>query len=178
MKVGVISDTHLAGSGLRMVASKIIHKVNGDEKKLQETIYPHFRDVDAIIHAGDLVDLSVLKMLESFCEVYAVAGNMDPAEVRDSIPPKRIVELAGFKIGVIHGSGSPNGLAQRVLKEFGDEAVNCIVFGHSHHPYNQVEGGVLLFNPGSATDRRFAPKRTIGILHLGEKITGEHIELE
>jgi len=34
-----------------------------------------------------------------------------------------------------------------------------------------------MFNPGSPTDRRFAPKRTIGLLHLEDKIKGEHIEI-
>ncbi len=178
MKVGVISDTHLATGGIRRLASKMIQKVSEDLEALYELLAPHFKDVSAVIHAGDLVDLAVLEVLKRFGEVYAVAGNMDPASVRQVLPEKRIIELKGFRIGIIHGWGAPTGLSERVRREFAGENLDCIVFGHSHQPYDRVEEGILMFNPGSATDRRFAPRRTIGILHLEDKIWGEHIELD
>ncbi len=178
MKVGVVSDTHLASGGLRKFASKMIQRVSEDLEAFYQLLEPHFQDVSAVIHAGDLVDLAVLEVLKRFGEVYAVAGNMDPAEVRKVLPEKRIVELGGFKIGIIHGWGAPDGLSQRVREQFPGEKLDCIVFGHSHRPYDRVEQGILMFNPGSPTDRRFAPRRTIGILHLEDKIWGEHIELD
>jgi uncharacterized protein len=178
MKVGVISDTHLADSGVRKIATKIIQKVSVDNETLKVMLEHHFKGVSVILHAGDLVNLSVTAMLESFGKVYAVAGNMDPSEVRAKLPEKLVVELGKFRIGLIHGWGSPNGLSQKVRAQFAGEKLDCVVFGHSHSPYDQVEDGVLMFNPGSPTDRRFAPRRTIGILHLEDKIWGEHIEMQ
>ena len=178
MKIGVISDTHLADSGVRKIATQIIQKVSVDAETLKVMLEPHFKGVSAILHAGDLVNLSVISMLESFGKVYTVAGNMDPAEVRAKIPEKLVIELGKFRIGLIHGWGSPNGLPERVRAQFKGEKLDCIVFGHSHQAYDQVEDGILMFNPGSPTDRRFALRRTIGVLHLEEKIRGEHIEMQ
>ena len=178
MKLGVISDTHLSGSGWRKLTTRLIQGVSEDLAGLYQLLKPHFKDVKAVLHAGDIVELSVLEMLKEFGEVYAVAGNMDPAKTRAQLPEKRVIELGGFKIGLIHGFGSPDGLSERVRAQFLNEKLDCIVFGHSHFPYDKVENGILLFNPGSATDRRFAPKRTIGILHLEDKIWGEHITLD
>ena len=178
MKVGVISDTHLAASGLGKIAAKIIQKVNVDTETLEVMLERHFRGVSAVLHAGDLVNLEVMEMLESFGKVYAVCGNMDPVPVRDALPEKRVVELDKFRIGMIHGWGSPHGLSERVRPQFSEEKLDCIVFGHSHQAYDRIEDGILMFNPGSPTDRRFAPRRTIGILHLEDTIRGEHIEME
>jgi len=51
------------------------------------------------------------------------------------------------------------------------------VYGHTHRAANEVRDGILFFNPGSATDKRFASRNTIGILEVGEKINGKIIEL-
>ena len=144
---------------------------------LYNLIEPHFRNVDAVIHAGDIIDLSVLAILKQFGEVYTVSGNMDPGTVKSSLPEKLVVKLADFNIGIIHGSGAPDGLSSRVRQKFSGEKVDGIVFGHSHQPYDRVEDGILMFNPGSALDTRFAAERAIGILHLEEVIWGEHINL-
>ncbi len=178
MKVGIISDTHLASGGIRRVATRLIQKVSEDLDGLYRLLLPHFQGVEVILHCGDLVDLLVLDALGKFGKVYAIAGNMDPAAVQAQLPKKRILELDRFRIGMMHGWGSPEGLSIRIRKEFTGEKLDCIVFGHSHQPYDKMEEGILMFNPGSPTDRRFALKRTIGILHLEEKIWGEHIELE
>ena len=179
MKIGVISDTHLTGPGLsaRKVTSKLIYTTNETLEQLQQILKPHFSGTGLILHAGDAVDLAVLEMLESFAPVRAVIGNMDSSQVRSRWPERDVVEAEGRSIGLIHGWGSPDGLPERVLESF-DPSVEVIVFGHSHRSYCQRNGKVLLFNPGSATDRRFAPYRSVGILHLENKISGEIIKLE
>jgi predicted phosphodiesterase len=55
--------------------------------------------------------------------------------------------------------------------------VDCLIFGHTHRPCNRMEGGLLWFNPGSATGNRFFPVNTVGILEVGKTITGAIIEL-
>ncbi len=178
MKIGVISDTHLAEAwGKAKLASKLITKVKEDTQALKEILSPHFSGVDMIIHAGDLVDMQVVAMLEQFAPVNAVAGNMDPGSVKIHLEDKLIVEAGDFKIGVTHGYGSPSNIEKRVRTIFENDTVDCIVFGHSHSPFNQRMDGVLMFNPGSPTDRRFAPSRAIGILELNDEIRGTIIEL-
>jgi putative phosphoesterase len=159
MKIGVISDTHL----------------NLYDDRLEQIVADHFDSADIIFHAGDIVDLAVLDVFKGK-QIYAVSGNMDPDSVRAVFPQKRVVEIEGWKIGLIHGWGSPPGLEDRVLREFEDVA--CIVYGHTHRAMNEVKDGVLLFNPGSPTDRRFARHNSVGILHIGREIRGTIVPLD
>ena len=179
MKIGVISDTHLTGPGFsaRKVTSKLIYQSQSSIEQLHELLKPHFADVKLILHAGDAVDLAVFDMLETFAPVRAVSGNMDSSAVRGRWPEQDVIEVEGVKIGLTHGSGSPYGLEVRV-QEYFDDSVEVIVFGHSHRPLLEKSGRRLLFNPGSPTDRRFAPQRSFGLLHLENKPRGEIIRLE
>ena len=160
MKIGVISDTHLRGPDDRLLA--IIRK--------------HFHGAELILHAGDLVDLRVLDAFGDK-DVIAVCGNMDSSSVEDEIPPKRVLQIGRFRIGLIHGWGSPLDLEDRIRSEFDD--VDCIVYGHSHYPANHIREGVLYFNPGTACDRRHGISNTVGILEVGEDaITGRIIAID
>lgn len=160
MKIGVISDTHLRGPDDRLLA--IVRK--------------HFHDAGMILHAGDLVELAVLEAFGDR-DVIAVCGNMDPPRVGEEIPYKRVIEVGRFRIGLIHGWGSPVGLEDRLLLEF--ERVDCIVYGHSHCPANRVRDGILFFNPGSACDRRHASSTSVGLLEVGpDAIEGRIIAVD
>ncbi len=159
MKIGVISDTHL----------------NISDDRLERIVESHFSDVDLIFHAGDMVDLDVLDVFRGR-RLYAVSGNMDNAGVRELFPDKQVIEVEGRRIGLIHGWGSPLGLEERILREFDD--VCCIVYGHTHKASNERRGGILLFNPGSPTDRRFSKYNSLGILEVGEGIVGSIIYLD
>ncbi len=159
MKIGVISDTHL----------------NISDGRLEKIVKDYFHDVDLILHAGDIVELDVLDVFIGK-KVYAVSGNMDHDSVREVFPGKQILEIEGQRIGLIHGWGSPFGLEEKVIREF--ENVECIVYGHTHRAMNEVRNGVLLFNPGSPTDQRFARHNSVGILDVGKEIVGKIIDLE
>ncbi len=159
MKIGVMSDTHL-------------RQITNDLRKVVEGI---FSDADMILHAGDIVSPTVLNYLES-AKVIAVSGNMDPYETSQSLPEKRVIEAESFKIGLIHGWGPPQGLAQKLRKEF--EQIDCLVFGHSHQPLNARFGNVLYFNPGSMTFSSRSSKKSVGILHIHDTIEGEIITLD
>jgi predicted phosphodiesterase len=37
------------------------------------------------------------------------------------------------------------------------------VFGHSHQPLHEEAEGFAIFNPGSPTERRRAPRHTMGL---------------
>jgi len=175
MKIGVISDTHLSP----VIDERYTMKKNliSNPDDLCELLEPDFRDVSAVIHAGDITDFSVLEALLTFGNVYAVAGNMDSGDLHERLGEKKILELEGFRIGLMHGWGPDDGLSDRIRQQFISDNVDCIVFGHSHKPYNKTEDNILMFNPGSPTDKIYSDHRTIGILYLEDKIRGELIQV-
>lgn len=159
MKIGVISDTHLK-------------KPTPELCQLQHTV---FANVSMILHAGDLTELEVLEAF-SGKEVIAVQGNMDSRTVRNELPSKKVVEIEGFRIGVLHGLGNPFGLPRRLAGTFHE--VDVIVYGHTHRSDNKVRDGVLFFNPGSFSGGfPFFGKRSVGILTIEEGVTGQIIRL-
>ncbi len=159
MRIGVLSDTHIPKKA----------------KALPPVVLSAFTGVDHIIHAGDIMSLSVLRQLEALAPVTAVAGNIDPPETRQQLGEKKILTLGGFRIGVVHGHGSSGSTVSRSLKSFEDEAVDCIIFGHSHIPYNQFHGRILMFNPGSPTDKRRCSRFSFGIIELNDTLKVSHI---
>ncbi len=144
MKLGIISDTH-------------VRTIN----EIPAAVRNALANVDIIIHAGDFTQEAVLDGLRLIGEVKAVCGNMDSIELKRSLPEKDVFEAGGKKIGLIHGSGAPWGIAERIRKQF--TGVDIIVFGHSHEPCNRYIQGVLLVNPGQA-------KYSFGLLTIDDEI--------
>jgi putative phosphoesterase len=140
-----------------------------------------FQDVDLILHAGDLVRPHVLEMLEKMAPVEAVLGNVDDFALRMVLPRQKVITAHGFRIGIIHGDGPGPSTLARARAAFsqytGDEAVNCVVFGHTHQPYCEAQDGVLYLNPGSPTDCRRAPRPSCAVLHLDGVVRGEIVWL-
>ncbi len=162
-KIGVISDTHITNKGMNLRAAWNRFLTRGDQP-LSEVLQREFNEVDLIIHCGDLVELWVLDMLKEIAPVEAVAGNMDGSEARQELPVKKNLEIDGLKFGIIHGGGSPHGMIDRIAPEF--SGVDAILFGHTHAPFAESRDGIFFFNPGSPTDRRFAPYNSLGILSI------------
>jgi uncharacterized protein len=162
MRIGVISDTHIPDRA----------------EEIPDEILEAFKSCDMVLHAGDLVDLSVLEKLKSVCpEVRAVWGNMDPQEVRQKLTEKIIFKAGRFKIALTHGYGSPSKLIDLLSEVFKNEGVDIIVFGHSHYSVNEKRGVVLFFNPGSATDKIFAPFNSYGIIEINDKIEAKIVRI-
>ena len=160
-KIGVISDTHIPHF-----------------KQLPEAIWKHFDGVELIIHAGDLSVLSVLNELETLAPVVAVQGNIEYEEVVAKLPIKREIVVGNCRIGIVHILGDTHNRVKMARQEFPDARV--VVYGHSHIPYNQEHNGQLLFNPGSATDRRRQPTCSVGLLYIDDEtgsVRGEIIPL-
>lgn len=162
MRIGVIADTHIPDRA----------------KEIPEKILEDFKKVDMVIHAGDLVDLSVIDELKSVCaDVRAVWGNMDPHEVRARLPEKEIIQAGNYKIGLIHGYGSPAKLMELAAGIFKNDHVDIIIFGHAHSPVNEKKEGVIYFNPGSPTDKIYCPYNSYGIIEINDKIEAKIIKL-
>ena len=158
---GVVSDTHLQDG--QALPGELVAALDG---------------VGVILHAGDLTSPGVIRQLEQIAPVVAVRGNMDSPALHEELAARLTLEVYGRRIGLMHGSGAPGSLPARVRQSF--DRVDTIVFGHSHGPMKEVIDGVLMFNPGSPTDRRFAPRRTCGILTVAEdgQIEAEIVELD
>jgi len=135
------------------------------------------RAADAILHAGDLVALEVLELLESLGPpLHAVHGNVDEPEVRARLPAVRVVEAAGVQIAMTHDGGPREGRLARLRRRFPD--ADAVVFGHSHLPLHERGDGFQIFNPGSPTERRRAPAHTMGIATVGSgRLEFELLEL-
>lgn len=159
MKIGVLSDTH----------------VPAIVPALPPVIYDIFRGVDLILHAGDIVELSVLDDLRAIAPVEAVAGNVDSAEVQVLLPYKKVLPINNFTVGLIHGKYKLNVQQEMIRKEF--DTVDLIVYGHSHHAFWGVREGVYFLNPGSPTDKRHAPYNSVALLEVGEDIRAEIIRI-
>jgi len=158
MKIGILSDTHLT-------------HITEDFKETTKRV---FDGVDMIIHAGDMTGISVFNYLSNW-ELKAVRGNMDDFDLYNLLPEKRIENIMGKNVGIIHGKGPPSGIENVVLKEF--QNVDLIIYGHSHVPLETKKGGVLLFNPGSYR-RSYSYRGTVGIIEISDNITLRHIEVE
>jgi putative phosphoesterase len=161
LKLGILSDSH-------------VNKISDLPKKALEIL----KNVDLIIHAGDYYDKTLVDELKKLANFEGVSGNMDPKNVKNSLPEIKILELKGFKIGVTHPfeGGAPYDLVERIREKF--KQIDVIVYGHSHVPMNERIDGVLFFNPGSITGRWPAKHKTIGILEIEKNIKGKIITLD
>ena len=146
MQIAIISDTHMP---------------RGD-RRIPPSCLERCRAADAILHAGDLVDVPVLELLLALGPpLHAIHGNVDSAAVRAVLPARVEVELGGARIGMIHAAGAAAGRLPRLRMAFPD--CHAVVFGHTHMPEHAEQDGFQIFNPGSPTERRRAPLHTMGI---------------
>ncbi|HHV63976.1 MAG TPA: metallophosphoesterase family protein [Peptococcaceae bacterium] len=148
MKIGILSDTHIRKG-----------------RTLASFVWGELEDVDYILHAGDLVTPSLLNDLALLAPVVAVQGNCDWGV--DHLPEKVITTFGNINVGLTHGYlGSGWSTPERAFNTFQGDQVDIIIFGHSHIPYKSFKDGVLLFNPGSPTEKRGQPHYSLGIMTI------------
>ena len=129
-------------------------------RRLPEPCIEALRAADLIVHAGDLSEAAVLAELRELGPVAAVHGNVDSAELRGELPESLSLDLDGATLAVTHDAGPAKGRLERLRARFPD--ADAVVFGHSHLPLHEERDGFQIFNPGSPTERRRAPSRTMG----------------
>jgi uncharacterized protein len=121
-------------------------------------------EADLILHGGDVVGAPVLERLRSVAPVEAVAGNMEHAELLAILPKRRVVEVGGARIGMVHIGGPAAGRAERLAESF--PRCDAVVYGHTHVPEVTRVGEVWVLNPGSPTERRSAPVHAMLMLEV------------
>jgi len=161
--VGLISDTHIPARA----------------RDIPKKVFEVFEKVDFIVHAGDLVELSVIDELEQLAPVLAVYGNMDGPEIRGKLPKLNSVKAFDWKIGVMHDPKAFFGMGKmrEIVKQNG---FNVLVYGHTHSSSIKWEGNTLFINPGSPTNPipPFISKPTVALLRVTkEKITPEIVQI-
>lgn len=162
MRVVVISDTHAPRFW----------------KGCPPAVAGHLESADLILHAGDVCTAEVLDELSGFAPVRVVLGNNDGPDVAAWGAPETVeLELEGLRVAMIHDSGARAGRVARMRRRFPD--AELVVFGHSHIPLDVTDEGLRIFNPGSPTDKRRQPFRTLGRLWIdgGELRRAELVEL-
>src|SRR3954469_21420037 len=162
MQIAVISDTHMP-RGARRLPPRCVELLRG---------------ADHIVHAGDLSDPSVLAELEALGPaVSAVHGNVDVPELVERLPAELELDLGGARLAVVHDAGPAKGRLLRMRRRFPE--ADAVVFGHSHIPLHETEGGFQIFNPGSPTERRRAPHHTMGLAEAeGGRLRFTLVELD
>ncbi len=187
MLIGLISDTHIP-----MAA-----------KALPPQIKDAFRNVDLILHAGDILCVSVLDELESLAPVLAAEGDDELLEV---VNDKRVkwqhtLTAEGITIWVSHEKIWPWDIhkrrveweqtltaegAARWLSYKGEwpwdehqKPPDVFVFGHTHWASVENDGNVLLVSPGSPTFPRYKYELgTVGLLTVSSgKVKAEIVQL-
>lgn len=142
MKLAILSDTH----GL-----------------LRPEVLEYLKDVDAILHGGDINKPGIIDELRQYAPLYIVRGNNDK-EWAEAIPHDLTVTLNGVTFYMVHNKKEvPADLS----------GVDAVVFGHSHKYMQEEKGGILWLNPGSCGPRRFQQEITMMIA----EIAGGHIQV-
>lgn len=140
----MISDTHLPRGS----------------RRLPEACVERLRAADLILHAGDFTTASVLADLRALGPpVRAVHGNADEPALRSLLPARLVIDLEGCRIGLAHDAGRRAGRHARLAAAF--PGCTAVVYGHSHLPEVERAGDMWMLNPGSPTERRRAPTRSM-----------------
>jgi putative phosphoesterase len=149
VRIAIVSDTHLPRFGRALPAALVAG--------IREA------GVEQIVHAGDWTQPLAVDLLGALAPVDGVAGNNDGPELHERFGTRRVMDVAGARVGVTHGHLGPGATTpERAQRAFARERdLAAIVFGHSHIPLIRPPtgpSGTWLVNPGSPTDRRRQPR--------------------
>jgi hypothetical protein len=152
VRIGVVGDTHLPRFGPHLPEALC----RGLERAR----------VELILHVGDFTGPGVPALFEALAPLEAVAGNNDPPRLVARFGRRKVLDVGGARIGLVHGDGRRGTTLGRSLAAFAGEAVDVICFGHSHQPVCERRGSAWLVNPGSPTDKRRQPRYSYAILDV------------
>lgn len=144
MKIIIFSDSH------------------GITSKMQEVLKLH-KDIDLIIHLGDLVKDALYLKDNTQTPVKYVKGNCDgvqaPSEILEEINGIRLLAVHGHRQGV-------KGSLDKLFYEAKEKKAKIVLFGHTHIPYYETEQGIIFINPGSIGEKRWLPNESYSIINI------------
>ncbi|RAL25315.1 hypothetical protein DL240_03640 [Lujinxingia litoralis] len=132
---------------------------------LDEHVLEVFKNVEHIVHAGDVGTMAVIAQLERVAPVTVVRGNIDGGELR-FFPLEAQIQLGATTIAALHIAGSPKRPRAAARELIARLRPDVLVVGHSHIPVVGRVGGTLWINPGAAGRVGFHSERYAAILHI------------
>lgn len=145
MIIGVISDTH---RNMRAV----------------DQAFQFFKEhgVEKVFHLGDICHDVLDKDIQFDVEVICVSGNMDYST---DYPPERVYTADGVNFLLTHGHTlDVRYTLHYLVDEAKDKGCPVALYGHTHVPFNARENGVLVINPGSASEPRGGSKASVALI--------------
>jgi putative phosphoesterase len=131
-----------------------------------------FRNVDLILHAGDIGSATIVPALEKVAPVVAVRGNMDSGPWFERFAEKEFIQAGNHLIHLIHDAG-------RLRVEAMRGACLAVVNGHTHRPTVETKDGILFVNPGSAGAPRYGEHASVALLRVaGAHVSADVIQLQ
>jgi putative phosphoesterase len=138
---------------------------------------------DAILHAGDIGDLTVLDGLAVIAPLHAVRGNIDARA--DDLPDVLALDLTGagdttvLRIFLTHIAVAGPRLRGEVARMARADGAQMVVCGHSHVPFMGRDRELTVFNPGSIGPRRFHLPIVFGIIEvMPQRVALAHVDCE
>jgi len=145
----------------------IVADSHGDTSSIREAMTRH-PEITRVLHCGD-GEADVVSLIAGFPSVRfdAVRGNCDLGAL---FPLQRLLRIDGKRIFMTHGHayGTKYGVDELVEQGRKDRA-DAVLFGHTHRPLIEHQGGILLVNPGSIAGRFPARRATYAILNLSDE---------
>ena len=139
------------------------------ERGLPERLVELAEGADFILHAGDFVSKEVYDSLADLGRVEAVCGNSDSPELKMLLPERKVIDVDGVKIGLVHRASHSSGPGTELLAR--EMEVDVLVYGHLHRPIVE-RGNKLLICPGSPTVPRMSPPTVAEIEIKDGKVIG------
>jgi len=156
MKIGVMSDSHGNIEYVRQAAEYMMEA-----------------EVEYIIHLGDdYYDARILDILP--VNVIKVPGVYEAVYQDASVPNRLVEEIAGLKILITHTKDSHrNDLSHDKMPEeyTTSRKVDIVLFGHSHSFYAELEGGILMVNPGHLKNEDKRGEATFALLNINKDVS-------
>ena len=139
MLIGLISDTHIRVPGSHAPLSQLATST------LPPQVRDAFRDVDLILHAGDIYTLPILAELEKIAPLLASEGDDDPFDttIDRRVKPAQTITVDGVTIWMSHYG--------EWIEDSTKKSPDIVVYGHTHRSNLEEYNGAIRINPGSPT---------------------------
>lgn len=160
--IGLISDTHFQDLLF----------------ELPQSLAQTWGQVDLILHAGDVGDLSVLDHLGQIAPVVAVHGNDEPPQTKQELPYQQLLTVHGLRLLLWH-SHYPDPAEERLnrggpwgpkLQRIGERGLQSgaalVIYGHTHVPMTYFHQGLALVNPGALASSSYFARPKIASIAL------------
>ncbi len=137
---------------------------------------------DAILHAGDIGELSVLDPFAALAPLIAVRGNIDeraphlPDDVAIALTQGGATAITLLLTHIAVAGPRVRADAARRAQRMGASLIVC---GHSHVPFVGRDRGLTVLNAGSIGPRRFQLPIVFGVITIANgRLSLRHVDCE